>query len=79
VEEFEVAIRGFVYQIVSAPLTDVWSVKADGIDVYSYEAAVDRSKGSIRYVLAISYPVLLASFYAWFAWMLIRGRTRPGR
>jgi hypothetical protein len=54
-------------------------VKADGIDVYSYEAAVDRSKGSIRYVLAISYPVLLASFYAWFAWMLIRGRTRPGR
>ena len=68
-----------VDQIISAPLNDVWSVKADGVDVYSYEARVDRSKGPSGYVLAISYPLLLSSFYAWFAWALIHGRTGRSR
>ena len=37
------------------------------------------SFGPSGYVLAISYPLLLSSFYAWFAWALIHGRTGRSR
>ncbi len=63
-----------IHQIISEPLTDVWSVTSDGIDIFSYAAKVNQSKGAGRYLLAIAYPLLLASFYAWFAWLLVQPR-----
>lgn len=66
-------------QIISAPTTDVWSVKTGGIEVYSYDARVERSKGISGYVLAITYALVLTVFYGWFARVLIRGRRDTHR
>ena len=58
------------------PVAEIWSVKVDGAQVYSYEARAIRTKRSGRYVLAVSFALFQVALYGLFAWTVLRAPAR---
>ena len=75
--QIEVRSRMFKPGILESPLADVWSVKADNQEIYSYE---DRAKRSGQYMLnyigAIVFPIVEASFLRILIWAYLRPNTK---